>query len=219
MKIWRRSSWGSRRMGEIYASVCFIFSSNIFCSRCISRIVRFLSAMICVRASSAEVNRSESCESSWRCVWRALRASETLESVGGSGRLRGFITGVTGVEGERGGDKEPEGDGKFMSTCTVPMSLKGVHPQLPQHYTAKRLYNSSECHSELITRPLWYNDDVGDGAGMSLLSSFYRVSILACNNLYSWCGHHLVRLHFERRVFDDKRPHVVTQTIRMQVTL
>ena len=53
----------------------------------------------------------------------------------------------------------------------------------------------------------------------SLLPRLDGVAVLAGNDLDLRRGHHLVRLHLERRILDDERPHVVAETVRVQVTL
>ena len=45
------------------------------------------------------------------------------------------------------------------------------------------------------------------------------ISILARNDLDLRCRHYFIRLHFEGRVLDDERPHVVAETVGMEVTL
>lgn len=52
-----------------------------------------------------------------------------------------------------------------------------------------------------------------------LLTSLDCLPILACDNLDSWGIDHLVWLHFERRVFDDECPNVVTKSISAQIAL
>lgn len=42
-----------------------------------------------------------------------------------------------------------------------------------------------------------------------------RVSVLACDDFDTRRGHQVARLHLERRVFDDERPHVVAQSVCM----
>ena len=52
-----------------------------------------------------------------------------------------------------------------------------------------------------------------------LLASFDSVPILARNNLDPRRSDHLIRLHLERRILHDKGPHVIAQSISVQVPL
>ena len=59
---------------------------------------------------------------------------------------------------------------------------------------------------------------MGGGPGL-LLPCLDGVAVLARDDLDLGRRDYLVRLHLERRVLDDERPHVVTQAVRVQVTL
>lgn len=62
----------------------------------------------------------------------------------------------------------------------------------------------------------WRSGLSAHGSGkLSLLSSVDRVSILTRNDFDSWCCHHLIRLHLERRILYDKCPDVVAESIRV----
>ena len=41
------------------------------------------------------------------------------------------------------------------------------------------------------------------------LPGLYCVSILACNDFDAWCADHIVGLHLEGRIFNDKSPNVI----------
>ena len=51
------------------------------------------------------------------------------------------------------------------------------------------------------------------------LSAVQRIAVLASDNLDARCSHNIARLHLERRILHDKRPHVVAQPVRVQVAL
>jgi hypothetical protein len=54
---------------------------------------------------------------------------------------------------------------------------------------------------------------------LSFLPCLNSISILACNDLDSRSIHYFVRLHLERRVLNDERPHIITETIGMKMSL
>ena len=56
-------------------------------------------------------------------------------------------------------------------------------------------------------------------AGVSLLPRLNGIAILAGNDFDFRCSDHVVRLHLERRVLHDERPHVVAKAVRVKVTL
>ena len=55
--------------------------------------------------------------------------------------------------------------------------------------------------------------------GSLLLAWLHRVAVLTRYDLDLLRGDHLVRLHLEGRVLHDERPHVVTESVGLQVTL
>lgn len=52
-----------------------------------------------------------------------------------------------------------------------------------------------------------------------LFASLNRVAVLARNDLYPRRRDHFVPLHLERRLLNDERPHVITITVRVEVSL
>ena len=51
------------------------------------------------------------------------------------------------------------------------------------------------------------------------LSSFDNVPVLTCDDFDLWGRDVLVRFHLERRIFHQERPHVIAQSVGMEMTL
>lgn len=77
------------------------------------------------------------------------------------------------------------------------------------------LSNSAEMSGNI----LFYQNGKHIQRALLFVRCLYRLSVLARNDLDPLRNHLLVRLHLERRVLDDERPHIVAQAVRMEVTL
>ena len=51
------------------------------------------------------------------------------------------------------------------------------------------------------------------------LSSLDNVPVLTCNDFYFWGRNMLVRFHLERCIFHEERPHVITQSVGVEMSL
>jgi hypothetical protein len=82
-----------------------------------------------------------------------------------------------------------------------------------REYMDYTVLHSTTSHRQLHSNSTAYTSQT------LFLVSFDSIPVLARNYFYLWCRNCVVRFHLERRIFHEERPHIVAQTIGMEMTL